>query len=258
MPKIRVTVWGENLHEQDKNGLVAKIYPQSIHECIAAGLNEALDIKARTAWFQQSEHGLTEKVLANTEVLFWWGHVAHDQVQDAVVDRVQRWVLQGMGLVVLHSALHSKIYRRLMGTSCNLSWRETGDLERVWVCNPGHPIAQGLGPYFEVPHTEMYGEPLCIPAPDEQVFISWYEGGEVFRSGSCWRRGNGKIFYFSPGHETFPIYHQPEVKLVLKNAARWARPQGSIWIDEPTFVTEAMIPEKRISKRNNLGLTLLH
>jgi trehalose utilization protein len=249
MAKIRVTVWGENTHEQDKKGPVYKIYPKGMHECIAAGLNESTDIKARTAWLQQPEHGLTEKVLENTDVLFWWGHVAHDQVQDAIVDRVQKRVLQGMGLVVLHSGHYSKVFRRMMGTSCSLTWREVGEKERVWVCNPGHPIAQGIDRYFEVPQTEMYGEPFGIPSPDEQVFITWYEGGEVFRSGNCWFRGNGKIFYFAPGHESFPIYKQAEIKLILKNAARWAKPAGSIWVDSAPMITEALTPEKRIFKK---------
>ena len=147
-------------------------------------------------------------------------------VLDATVDRVQARILAGMGLVVLHSGHFSKIFRRMMGTTCNLKWREIGEKERLWVVDPAHPIAEGLSEYFELPHTEMYGEHFDIPQPDQLVFISWFEGGEVFRSGCCWHRGMGKIFYFRPGHETFPIYHNETVLRVIYNGIRWAAPSG--------------------------------
>ena len=185
----------------------------------------------RCATLQEPDHGLSEETLAATDVLTWWGHAAHGQVDDKIVERVQKRVWEGMGLLVLHSGHYSKIFKRLMGTSCSLTWREAGEKERLWVCNPGHPIAAGIDKYFELPNTEMYGEPFGIPTPDEQVFISWFEGGEVFRSGCTWKRGQGKIFYFRPGHEAYPIYHDRNVRLVLKNAARWARPDGQVWID---------------------------
>jgi trehalose utilization protein len=228
--RIRVTVWGENVHEK-KHAAVREIYPRGMHEAIAEALRESSGLEARTATLDQPEHGLTEKVLEETDVLFWWGHAAHGDVADKIVDRVQARVLQGMGLVVLHSGHYSKIFKRLLGTSCSLTWREAGEKERLWICNPGHPIVQGLGTYFEIPHEEMYGEPFGIPAPDETLFLSWFAGGEAFRSGCTWKRGNGKIFYFRPGHETYPTYHQKEVRLVLRNAAHWARPEGSRWLD---------------------------
>jgi trehalose utilization protein len=169
--------------------------------------------------------------LAETDVLTWWGHKAHGDVSDEVVAKVQRRVLEGMGLLVLHSGHYSKIFKRLMGTTCSLTWREAGERERLWVCNPGHPIAQGLGAYFELPREEMYGEPFGVPPPEEQVFISWFEGGEVFRSGCCYTRGNGKIFYFRPGHETYPTYFDANVRRVLANAVEWARPPAGRWVD---------------------------
>ncbi len=239
---IRVTVWGENVHEQ-KHQVVRDIYPGGMHRCIADGLTESDDFRVRCATLQESEHGLSEETLAATDVLTWWGHAAHGQVEDKVVERVQRRVWEGMGLVVLHSGHYSKIFKRLMGTSCSLTWREAGEKERLWVCNPGHPIAAGIDRYFELPNTEMYGEPFGIPTPDEQVFISWFEGGEVFRSGCCWKRGQGKIFYFRPGHETYPIYHDRNVRLVLKNAVRWARPDGQVWIDGAPNVPIEKAPE---------------
>ena len=249
---IRVTVWGENVHEQ-KNETVRKVYPEGMHACIAKGLAEDQELKVRTATLQEPEHGLTKAVLDETDVLTWWGHTAHKQVEDAVVDRIQERVLGGMGLIVLHSGHFSKIFKRLMGTSCALKWREAGERERLWVCNPGHAIARGLGECFELPQTEMYGEPFGIPNPDEVVLVSWFEGGEVFRSGCCWRRGAGQVFYFRPGHETYPIYYDQNVKLVLKNAVKWARPEGA-WAEPlkaPNVPTE-QAREKIVAKGPSL------
>jgi trehalose utilization protein len=218
----KVTVWNEYRHER-QDPAVAKIYPDGIHEAIAGHLRgEGFPVVCAT--LDEPEHGLTEERLAETGVLLWWGHMAHPEVQDVVVDRVHRRVLEGMGLLVLHSGHFSKIFQRLMGTGCDLSWREGREKERIWVVNPSHPIAAGLGPYFEIPEAETYGELFDIPAPDELVFISWFQGGEVFRSGCCYRRGRGKIFYFRPGHETYPIYYQREVLTVIGNAIRWAAP----------------------------------
>lgn len=226
MTNIRVTVWNEFVHERE-NPDVARVYPRGLHETIADSLRNHSELTVRTATLREPEHGLTEEVLQSTDVLTWWGHAAHDQVSDAVVARAHQRVLDGMGLVVLHSGHFSKLFKRLMGTSCALCWREAGERERVWVVNPGHPIAEGIDHFIELEHSEMYGEPFGIPAPDEQVFISWFEGGEVFRGGNCWTRGSGRIFYFSPGHETYPIYHHPQIQRVIYNAVRWAQPQGA-------------------------------
>jgi trehalose utilization protein len=223
---IRVTVWNEFRHEkQDK--AIAAIYPNGIHGAIAQYLRTLPGLEVRTATLDEPEHGLTDEVLANTDVLIWWGHMAHGAVSDAVVDKVQDRVLNGMGLIVLHSGHFSKIFKRLMGTTCNLKWREAGEKERLWVVDPSHPIVEGLGEYFEIDHEEMYGERFDIPQPDALVFISWFPGGEVFRSGACFIRGQGKIFYFRPGHESFPTYFHPEVLKVIGNAVRWAAsPRG--------------------------------
>lgn len=220
---IRVTVWNEFQHEKTDDNVRA-VYPSGIHSVIAAFLNEQEGIEAATATMDQPKHGLTKAVLDRTDVLTWWGHMAHEDVDDAIVDRVHQRVLDGMGLICLHSAHMSKIFRKLMGTSCLLLWREADERERVWVLEPSHPIAKGLGPYFEVPEGEMYGERFDIPAPDELVFVSWYQGGDVFRSGCCFNRSMGKVFYFSPGHETFPIYYQPEIQKVIINGVRYVSP----------------------------------
>jgi trehalose utilization protein len=220
---IQVTVWGEYRHEK-RNPKVAALYPKGMHETIAGALRTHPDLAVRTVTLDDPEHGLTQEVLDSTDVLTWWGHLAHGEVEDAVVARVQKRVLEGMGLIVLHSGHFSKIFKALMGTTCSLKWREANDKERLWNIAPSHPIAQGLGEHFEIAAEEMYGEPFGIPTPDEVIFISWFTGGEVFRSGCTWRRGHGNVFYFRPGHETYPTYHHPQVQLVIANAVRWARP----------------------------------
>lgn len=219
----RITVWNEYRHEK-ASAEIAEIYPEGIHGAIAAHLRSQ-NLRVQTATLDDPEHGLTNELLAETDVLIWWGHMAHNEVNDDIVDRVhQRVVQDGMGLMVLHSGHFSKIFKRLMGTSCDLKWREADERERIWVVEPGHPIAAGLGEYFEIPQAEMYGERFDIPAPDTLVFLSWFQGGEVFRSGCCYHRGRGKIFYFRPGHETYPIFYQPEVLRVITNAVHWAAP----------------------------------
>lgn len=215
---MNLTIWNE--YVSDRTPEAAAVYPDGIHAALAAALAEVGEV--RTATLEQPEHGLPPEVLDATDVLLWWGHSAHDRVRDDVVARVCERVLEGMGLIVLHSGHGSKPFIRLMGTRCTLRWRNERDREVVWTVAPSHPIADGVPPALVIPEHEMYGEFFDVPAPDELVFISSFTGGEVFRSGCCWTRGKGRIFYFSPGHETFGVYHQPEVRRVLVNAARWA------------------------------------
>ncbi|MCL2188560.1 MAG: ThuA domain-containing protein [Defluviitaleaceae bacterium] len=219
MNRINVTVWDE------AEGAIGP-YPQGIHNAIADFLRASGQFnEVRIALQPQSEHGLTEDVLNSTDVLVYWAHCFHHQVEDAIVERIARRVLDGMGLILLHSAHASKIFRRLTGTDTDrLRWREVGERERVWRIEPGHPITHGVPEYFDIPNSEMYGEQFGIPAPDELLFISWYEGGEVFRSGCTFKRGLGKIFFFAPGHETFPIYYMPEMQKIITNAVAWAAP----------------------------------
>ena len=220
---IRVTVWNEHIHEQ-RNEAVRSVYPQGIHHELAGALRELLgdDADVRTATLDDPDHGLGDDLLGATDVLVWWGHVGHELVPDEAAARVQERVLDGMGFVVLHSAHLSKPFVRLMGTRCNLRWREADEREIVWTVNPSHPIARGLPPVFVIPEQEMYGEYFDIPQPEELVFVSSFTGGEVFRSGCCFRRGKGRVFYFSPGHETYPVYRQAEVRRVIANGVLWA------------------------------------
>lgn len=239
MSEIRVTVWNEFVHEKSDEA-VRKIYPAGMHQAIAGYLSQQEGLSVRTATLDEPEQGLSEEVLGDTDVLIWWAHLAHDKVQDEVVDRVQERILAGMGLIVLHSGHLSKIFCRMMGTGCTLKWREAGEKERLWVIDTSHPITRGLGRYIELPHTEMYGEPFDIPTPDKVLFISWFEGGEVFRSGCTWTRGKGNIFYFCPGHETFPIYHNPEILKVIENGVRWANFAGNAEVDLQVANVEAL------------------
>jgi len=227
---ISVTVWNEYRHEKT-NAKIAKIYPDGMHAAIAAHLNAAGGITARTATLDEPEHGLTDEVLSNTDVLTWWGHAAHKEVSDEVVKKVQSHVIAGMGIILLHSAHFSKIFGRLMGTTCSLKWREAGEREILWCTKPGHPIVQGVPDPIILEHTEMYGEFFDVPEPEATIFISHFAGGEVFRSGCVWTRGAGKVFYFRPGHETYPIYHDENILKVITNAVRWAAPARRQKID---------------------------
>jgi len=239
----RVTIWNEHRHEQT-NAKVREVYPEGIHGQLASFLKES-DMEVKTATLDEPEHGLTEEVLNDTDVLIWWGHVAHSEVSDEIVDRVHRHVLRGMGLVVLHSAHMSKIFMKLMGTSCDLKWREANERERLWVMDPSHPIAEGIGEYIELEQEEMYGAHFDVPAPDELIFVGWFEGGNVFPSGSTYRRGNGKIFYFQPGHETYPTYYHPDIQKVIINGVHWCEP---VKRDYPVYGhSEAL---EKISKKN--------
>ncbi len=223
MKKNKVTVWNEFVHE--KNPAIAAIYPNGIHGQVAAQLSQCEDLEVRTATLEMPENGLPDDVLNDTDVLFWWGHMAHGKVPDELAEKIRnRVVNDGMGFVALHSGHASKPFKLLMGTGCRLKWRESGDRERLWVIDPTHPIADGLPDTFALPHEETYGERFDIPTPDDVVLASWFTGGEIFRSGCCFRRGRGKIFYFRPGHESFPTFYDENVGKVLRNAAHWAAP----------------------------------
>lgn len=217
---IKVTVWNEFVHEVE-NEKIKAVYPNGLHECIAEFLGAEADFELQTATLRTK--ALTDEMLENTDVLVWWGHAFHGEVADELVEKVHNRVLRGMGLIVLHSGHFSKIFQKLMGTSCSLVWRDN-DRERLWCCSPSHPIAKGLPAHFELEHEEMYGEAFDIPMPDELVFMGWFAGGEVFRSGCVWNRGRGKVFYFQPGHEEYPTYKDENIQKVIKNAVRYVAP----------------------------------
>lgn len=228
---IRVLIWNEFKHEREKEN-VAAIYPNGIHQTIADFL-QCEDITVRTATLDDESCGITKEVLDETDVLIWWGHMAHQQVPDEVAALVRDAVHSGMGAIFLHSAHHSKPFKLLMGTPCNLTWRESSDSEYVWVTDPSHPITAGIDRAIFLSGEETYGEPFSIPNPDRVLFIGSYSGGEAFRAGCLFQRGNGQIFYFQPGHETFPTYHIPEVQTVIRNAVRFVAPRYRAVMDCP-------------------------
>ena len=221
---INVLVYNEFRHEKDPNCRASAIYPEGIHTAIAGFLGKEEDISVTTVTLENIREGITREILKKTDVIVWWGHMAHGDVPDEIAEMVYEEVLNGMGALFLHSAHKSKPFMKLMGTSCSLIWRESDDMERVWVSAPYHPVSQGIDKYFELPGEETYGEPFGIPTPEETVFIGWFTGGEVFRSGCSWQRGNGRVFYFQPGHETYPTYYDPNVQKIVKNAVRWVAP----------------------------------
>lgn len=248
--KTNVTVWNEYLHEIEIPE-IGKIYPKGIHNAIGDALTKNECLNVRTATLREPQHGLSDEVLNNTDVLLWWGHKAHHEVDDTIVDKIYNRVLNGMGLIVLHSGHASKIFTKLCGTnSGRLKWREDGNKERLWVIEHGHPIVRGIGEYIELPNEEMYGERFDIPAPDELIFISWFEGGEVFRSGCTFKRGCGKIFYFRPGHEAFPIYHNEQILRVIENSVLWAAP-----VEYPDIVSGNVPPKEKVEEKAKEGIT---
>ena len=251
MDKVNVTIWNEFLHEVE-NDTVKGIYPDGIHTALAKGIQELGDFDVKTATLKEDEHGLTDAVLDATDVLIWWGHKAHDQVATETVDKVQQRVLSGMGLIVLHSGHHSKIFKRMMGTNCSLTWREADEKERLWVVEPSHPIMEGIPPYFELEQEEMYGERFDVPTPDKLLMVSWFQGGEVFRSACTWQRGHGRVFYFRPGHETYPTYKNEHVLRIIANACTWARRRINLNTKPAPNILNPAEPVPNLSKEHIL------
>lgn len=223
---VRVTVWNEYKHEQEYEN-IRNVYPEGIHGCIASFLEEEKDFTVRTATFEMPEHGLSEEVLENTDVLIFWSHALQEEFSEEVAERVRKHVLAGMGLVALHSAHYSKIMKKLLGTSMTLKWKH-GEKERLWCTAPTHPIAAGIPEVIEIPEEEMYGEFFDIPRPEDVIFTGWFSSGHVFRSGCTFDRGYGKIFYFQPGHEEYPIYRIPEIQQIIKNGVRFCAPASHV------------------------------
>jgi len=242
---IKVTVWNEYRHEISVEHVKA-IYPNGIHNCISDFLKKENNISVKTATLDEPEHGLTDEVLNNTDVLIWWGHAYHNEVSDEIAEKVHQRVLRGMGFIALHSCHVAKPFLKLIGSSGALRWREN-DFERVWTIAPTHPIAEGIGEYVELETEEMYGEWFDIPTPDDLVFISWFAGGEVFRSGCCWNRGMGKVFYFRPGHEMNPTYHVPQIQKIITNAVKWAAPK--IILDKLECPNTTISPEAKRTEK---------
>lgn len=219
---LRVTVWNEFVHERELPEIRA-VYPEGIHGCLRNFLEKEQDITVKCVTLDMPNQGITQELLDNTDVLIWWSHARQEDITDETVRLVRNAVHSGMGLVALHSAHFSRIMRDLLGTTMTLHWRH-GDREKLWCIDPTHPIAQGVPVCIDIPEEEMYGECFDIPRPDDIIFIGWFAGGQVFRSGVTFTRGRGKIFYFQPGHEEAPVYQHPDIQRIIVNAVRWAAP----------------------------------
>ena len=224
---------GKRIHEVYPNGLMAPI-------CDALKQYPDLDVTYTTMY--EPDFGLPDELLERTDVLIWWAHLAHDRIPDQLADKIVQRIQKGMGFIALHSAHKSKPFMRALGTSGTLKWRE-GDFCRIWTVSPTHPIAWGIPENIELLEEEMYGEVFDIPKPDDIVFLSWFRGGEVFRSGCTWTRGYGKIFYFQPGHETSPSYNNPDIQRIICNAVHWAAPV--MWRENLDCPNAANPPEWR-------------
>lgn len=242
--KIRVTVWNEFRHEKNKENVKA-LYPNGLHAVVGDFLAETGDMEITLAALDDEDQGLPDEVLDNTDVLIWWGHTAHKEVSDGLVAKIQKRVYLGkMGFVGLHSAHHSKPFRAIVGTNGNLQWGRN-QREVVWNLMPSHPIAAGIPDHFLIEEEEMYSEPFYIPQPDALVFGSWFEDGNILRSGCCFIRGAGKVFWFQPGHETCKSFFNPYVRRIITNAVYWAVPSvdGQIIENKCPHITEPITGE---------------
>ncbi len=238
---IQVLVWDENPSHAPRD-----IYPRSIRGAVADGLCEfgRDEVVVRTAHQDEPEQGLSAAALAQTDVLVWWGHMRHSELNDAVIGRVAERVLhRGMGFVALHSAHYSKPFRTILDCTGHLKggWSEADQPEEVRVCAPQHPIAHGVHD-FTLASEEMYGGPFDVPPPAVVVLQSYFPAtNRFFPSGIAWSvgagidpnfesgpgrgigqgEGVGRVFYFRPGHESVPTYFHTDVRRVLLNAVRW-------------------------------------
>jgi len=229
--KRRVVVWSEGSVNADPNSESAKVYPNDVNTAIMEGLQplEAKGWEIAKASLNDPDQGLSDERLESTDVLIWWGHKRHGDVKDALVDKIATRVKDGsMGFIGTHSAHFSKPLKRILGTAC--SWREyvlDGTTVDIKVNAPDHPICKGVHG-FTIP-IERYGEPFAVPPPESVPLTGLYHRPdgktEQARMGLCWTVGKGRVFYFTPGHETYPDYNRPEVRKIFINAVPWAAAQ---------------------------------
>ena len=219
-PALRIRVWCEG-------GAPRSVYPRDIDGALGDYLDALPHTEVRRARLDEPSAGLADADLDATDVLIWWGRLRHADLPDdravAIADRVRAGKL---GFVALHASCGSKPFVNLMGTSCEPGgWRDNGRPERVTIAAPDHEIARGVAP-FTIPRTSMYLEPFQVPSPETVVLVSTFSGGETFRSGLTWTVGQGRVAYFRPGHDAFPVLFHPSVRRVVANAARWAAPSA--------------------------------
>jgi len=229
--KHKVVVWSEGTANVDPGS--KGIYPQDINTAIADGLKplEARGWEIVKASLNDPDQGISQALLESTDVLIWWGHKKHGEVKDELVERIAARVNAGqMGFIGTHSAHFSKPLKKLLGTPC--SWGEyvaDGTSAEIIVKEPNHPICKGVT-NFKLPKIERYGEPFKCPTPEAVPLDGLYTRPDgktqPGRMGLCWTIGKGKVFYFTPGHETYNDYHRPEVRQIFINAVEWAAPKA--------------------------------
>ncbi|MFH1372026.1 MAG: ThuA domain-containing protein [Planctomycetota bacterium] len=218
-----VVVWSEGTAPKN-------VYPNDICGAIAEGLKELKDWDVVEARLSDPNQGLPDELLNRADVLIWWGHKKHNQVRDGLVDKiVSRVKDEGMGFISLHSSHFARPNIKLMGTPC--SWKEyLGDSNtlKITVKDPNHPIARGVED-FTIYHDERYSEPYAVPQPLAVVFEGTYTldngGTDTSRQGLTWEIGKGRVFYFQPGHETNPVFFDPNIRRIISNAVEWAAPK---------------------------------
>ncbi len=234
---LRVTVWDENKPH------IEEYYPAGIRGAVADAI-KGDGVEVTIAHLDEPDQGISEDLLENTDVLVWWGHARHGEVDDELAAKIKQRVHHGgMGLVVLHSGHYSKPFRATLDCTGHLKggWRESDDTEEITVCAPWHPIAEGVS-NFTLEAEEMYGGPFGTPPVEVLIFQSFFpKGGEVFPCGAVWTvgdgvdldftsgpgngvgqgKGIGRVFYFRPGHETYPTYFHSEVKTIIRNGVLW-------------------------------------
>lgn len=226
-PKKTVVVWSEGTAPKE-------IYPNDINGAIAEGLKASplmKDWDVVIAGIDDPDQRISDELLKKTDVLIWWGHKKHGDVKDALVDKIEKRVKEeGMGFIALHSAHFAKPNKRIMGTPCTFAAYVCDNKENVVsVAMPNHPICKGVAKTFTVANDERYSDPYAVPTPDAVPLtaIQVRNDGtkEEAKMGFCWTVGKARMFYLQMGHETNPIYFDPEIRKVMANAVLWAAPK---------------------------------
>jgi trehalose utilization protein len=223
-PKKTVVVWSEGTAPKG-------VYPNDINGAIAEGLRASEQLKewdVVVANLSDPDQGLPDALLAKADVLVWWGHKKHGEVKDELVNRIEKRVKEeGMGFIALHSAHFAKPNKRLMGSPCTFKAYVGDNKETVIkVTDADHPLAKGVAKEFTIENAERYSDPYAVPPAAATPFggTHIHKDGvkEESTQGYCWTVGKANYFYFQAGHETNPIYFQPEIRKIMANAVIWA------------------------------------
>ena len=215
-PPIRVRIWCEGTAPKS-------VYPRDIDGALGDFLGKRKDLVVSRARLDDADVGLSDGALDATDALIWWGRLRHADLPDSRARAIAARVRAGkLGFIALHASCLSKPFVELMGGPCELGgFREDGRPERVEIKDRDHPIARGVAP-FTIPRTSMFAEPFKVPKPDSIVMMSTFDRGETFRSGMTWTVQKGRVAYFRPGHDGFPVFFHPSVRQVIANSVAWS------------------------------------